>query len=249
MTGLRPAKAIEALRRLAKEADSPQVMAGGQEFTAWQKKVRSVVAGALGKDDSLVTDLENVSYTLWAFGVDTTQYEWDRARHSGIREAVGLIDAAIYQMELQNDGVDLLDESSFDAELWAHVANLVADQDWPKVAAQAAIFVEDRLKRWAGRPKAKNGDALYGRALYANVLGIGSDFELGGRGGESEGWLMLGMGFAQVLGNVDRHNIQNRPDARCYAIGVLGVASLILTQMRYEHPDRIDDSYKGQGSA
>lgn len=50
------------------------------------------------------------------------------------------------------------------------------------------------------------------------------------------------MGFAQALGNVDRHRIQKRDDARRYAIGVLGVGSLLLTQLRYEHSEVIEDA-------
>ena len=45
------------------------------------------------------------------------------------------------------------------------------------------------------------------------------------------------MGFAQALGNVDRHRIQSREDAQRYAIGVLGLGSLLLTQLRHEHGD------------
>lgn len=54
---------------------------------------------------------------------------------------------------------------------------------------------------------------------------------------EWEGWRALGMGFVQALGNVDRHNIQKRDDAKRYAFGVLGIGSLILTQLRYQHGD------------
>jgi hypothetical protein len=49
------------------------------------------------------------------------------------------------------------------------------------------------------------------------------------------------MGFAQAMGNVDRHRIQQRQDARRYAIGVFGLGSLLLTQLRYEHSDLIED--------
>lgn len=240
--GIRPAKAIEALRALKEEGGTPQVMAGGQALTAWKNKVRGVIESSLGANNSLLKELDNVRYTLSAWSPSTPDYEWDRARQRGIKNTVGLVDAAVFQLELATEGDDVIDDSSFDPELWAHVANLVADQDWSKVAAQAAIYVEDRLKRWAGIPRDKNGDPLYGRALYSNVLGAKSSFILGGRSGESDGWLMLGMGFAQALGNVDRHNIQDRPDVRRYAIGVLGVASLLLTQLRYEHPELIRDA-------
>jgi len=46
----------------------------------------------------------------------------------------------------------------------------------------------------------------------------------------------LGIGFAQAVGKVDRHRLQNRDYAKRYAIGVLGTDSL-LTQLRHQHPD------------
>ena len=53
------------------------------------------------------------------------------------------------------------------------------------------------------------------------------------------------MGFAQALGNVDRHRIQSRDDAQRYAIGVLGLGSLLLTQLRHEHGDLIEEQQTG----
>jgi hypothetical protein len=44
------------------------------------------------------------------------------------------------------------------------------------------------------------------------------------------------------VGNVDRHRIQRRPDQRPYVMGVLGLGSLLLTQVRREHPDRVLDA-------
>lgn len=40
-----------------------------------------------------------------------------------------------------------------------------------------------------------------------------------------------------AIGNVTRHSIEKRDDAKQYALGVLGMASLLLTQIRFEHPD------------
>jgi hypothetical protein len=33
------------------------------------------------------------------------------------------------------------------------------------------------------------------------------------------------------------HHIEDRDDARVYAIGILGTVSLIMTKVRLEHPD------------
>jgi hypothetical protein len=54
-----------------------------------------------------------------------------------------------------------------------------------------------------------------------------------------DGWRFLAVGFASALGNVDRHNIQDRADLKQYAFGVLGLASLLLVQVRFTHPDAI----------
>ena len=135
-----------------------------------------------------------------------------------------------------------MDERAFDPDLWDHVKGVVGDEDWAKVAALVAIFVEDRVRTWAGHPKdTRTGEDLVGKGLYSAVFANDSEYRLGRRSGEWEGWRMLGMGFAQAVANVDRHRLQNRADARRYALGVLGLGSLLLTQLRYEHGDHLHD--------
>jgi hypothetical protein len=242
---MRVEAAIGHLKNLKEEGTKAEVLSGGQEFTAWKAKSRAVIAQSLGKDDNLIERFDGINYSLSMWSTGTPDYVWDQARHSGIHQAIGLIDAAIYQLKFSVSNEELLDEDSFDLELWEHVKNLVADEDWPKVASQTAIFVENHLRTWACDPKDKSGESLYGKSLYAKVLADDSDWRLGNRAGEHEGWRFLGMGFAQALGNVDRHRIQNRDDARRYAIGVLGLGSLLLSQLRYEHAARIAE-YKEQ---
>jgi len=72
-----------------------------------------------------------------------------------------------------------------------------------------------------------------------------SDWRLGSRASEREGWRAFATGFALALSNVDRHRIQRREDAQRYAIGVLGLGSLLLTQMRHEHGELIEDVETG----
>jgi hypothetical protein len=43
------------------------------------------------------------------------------------------------------------------------------------------------------------------------------------------------MGFALALRNVDTHRIQQRDDHKRHAMGVVGTASLLLTQLRHQH--------------
>lgn len=238
---MRASRAIEELQRLKHEATTPLVLKGGAELTTWKAKVRGVLVAALGKDDHLLTRFDVIRYTLSAWSSGTPDSQFDAARHRGIQDACGVIDAAIYQLELQSDIEEPINDQAFDSELWDYVKGLVEVGDWGKVAAQTAIFVENHLRTWTEAPKDNHGEDLYGKALYASVLSDKSDWRLGSRAGEHEGWRMLGMGFAQAIGNVDRHRIQKRPDGRLYAIGVLGLASLLLSQLRYEHGDLIAD--------
>lgn len=134
-----------------------------------------------------------------------------------------MIAAAVHQLQLKSETAEPVDEHSFDPELWTFVRDLVEEEDWGKVASQTAIFVESHVRDLAGDPKDNRGDSLVWKGLYAAVFADESDWRLGARAGEREGWWFLGMGFAQALSNVDRHKIQRRDDGRRYAIGVLGL--------------------------
>lgn len=239
---MRPERAIEQLELLKSEAASGDVTAGGEHLTAWKGKVRGVLTAAVGSDDHLVSRFDGVRYTLSVWTSSTPQSRFDAARHRGIRNACGIIDAAIYQLKLQTDDSDEpVDHRSYDPELWEHVKNLVDDQDWGKVASQTAIFVEDRVRVWAGDPKSGKSESLVGRELMGRVFSDESDWRLGSRAAEREAWRALATGFAGALSNVDRHRIQKRDDARRYAVGVLGLGSLLLTQLRHEHGELIED--------
>ena len=233
------------LQELKDEATTHQVKKGGEHFVAWKGKVRGVLVAALHKDNHLVDRFDEVKYTLSMWSTSTPAGAFENARYRGIRNACGIIDAAIYELQLQVEDEAPVDRRSFDPELWEHVKHLVEYGDWGKVASQTAIFVEDRIRTWASEPTSRSGETLVGKGLMARVLGETSDWRLGARAGEREGWRALGMGFAQALSNVDRHRIQSRKDAQRYAIGVLGLGSLLLTQFRHEHDVLIEDVQNG----
>jgi hypothetical protein len=195
-----------------------------------------VVARSLGPRNDLVSKLDENSYGLSAFWSNTPESAWVDAFARGVNTAVVYIDAAMYELELLAGDDEPVDQRSFDPELWDHVKDLVGSEDWGKVASQTAIFVESKLRTWA----ALDSDS-YGKGLYANALGDIGEFRLGTRKPEWEGWRSLGVGFAQAIGNVDRHRIQDRQDARRYGLGVLGLGSLLLTQLRYVHDDLIEE--------
>ena len=97
------------------------------------------------------------------------------------------------------------------------------------------------LNEWYAVDLVKNQDgAVVGKNMYAHALSNAGELRLGAQSNEWEGWRNLGMGFAQATSNVDRHHVQIRPDLKRYAVGVLGLASLLLTQMRHAHAELIE---------
>lgn len=127
------------------------------------------------------------------------------------------------------------DVSMFDGDLWEHVRHAVDAQQWAQVASQAIIFLEDTVRTRAGTPQAKGGGPLVGKDLIIKALASDGPLPLAQLANEIEGWRSLGQGLVAATGNVDRHHIQKRDDLRSYALGVLGTASLILTQIKHVH--------------
>ncbi|MET9267019.1 TIGR02391 family protein [Amycolatopsis sp. NPDC004079] len=233
-------KAIETLQQLKAEAQGPSIRRGSGEYTSWKTRVRSVLIRALGKDHHTLTAFDGVRYGLSMYSSSTPESAFEQAFQRGLRKACGVIDAAIFELEDAGTSDDAVDETVFDPELWGHVQTHIQNEDWQAVASQTAIFVEDRVRQWCGNPKGRNDETLVGKGLYAKVFANDGQYRLGKEPGEWEGWRGLGMGFAQALSNVDRHNIQRRDDAKRYAFGVLGLGSLILTQLRYQHGEDLD---------
>jgi len=234
---VRPENAIRDLQELKDEAWTAEVEHGGEALTLWQTRVRTVMERSLGPGHHLTGALEDVRYTLSAWSSSTPDYYSDRARHAGIRQTCGLIDAAIYDLRLSLPAEEPADQRAYDPELWEYVKRTVEAEDWPKVPAMVATFVENHVRTWTGDPVDSHGEPLAGEDLFSKVLADDSEFRLGQTGSEIEGWRRLGVGFAQAIRNVDPRRIQSRNDARRYAIGVLGLGSLLLTQLRHEHPE------------
>src|SRR5262245_3296528 len=223
---MRPARAIEELQALKRESKAnTDLWDPGAKRDSWKAKVDIVLVRSLGQD----------SETLAVFRRVSTAEDSDHFLKAVATEE-GLIDAAIYELRLQG-GDEPIAEHAYDPELWAHVKTLVEDEEWGEVASQTAIFVENHVRTWAGNPQDNNGNSLAGNALYAEVFSNASPYRLGRQESEWEGWRGVGVGVARALGNVDRHRSRSRDDAKRYAIGVLGLGSLLLTQLFFEHRD------------
>jgi hypothetical protein len=230
--------AIQNLRALKQEAEEQGLsLKPSKKFISWKNRTQSVLIRGLGADHHIAKAFADIRYTLSMWSDNTPDSVWDSAFMGGLDKAKGVLDAAIFELELGSTSDDAVDETAFDPDLWAHVQSHVQNEEWQKVASQAAIFVEDCVRQWCGDPKGRNGETLVGKGLFAAVLANDGQYRLGKEAGEWEGWRFLGMGFAQALSNVDRHNIQKRADAKRYAFGVLGLGSLVLTQLRHQHGD------------
>ncbi|MEV6238672.1 TIGR02391 family protein [Lentzea sp. NPDC051838] len=230
--------AVENLKSLREEAEQQGIqLKPPAKLASWRGRVQTVLTRALGADHHATKAFMDVRYAPRAVTSSSTQSYFDNAFLSGLAKVTGIIDAAIFELELAGTSDDAVDETAFDPDLWSHVQSHVQGEEWQKVASQTAIFVEDRVRQWCGNPTGSSGEALVGKRLFSTVFADAGQYRLGKQAGEWEGWRALGMGFAQALSNVDRHNIQKRPDAKRYAFGVLGLGSLILTQLRHQHGD------------
>lgn len=235
-----PNEAIRVLNSLLEELTVGNVVEDSHATDSWSARVRAVFVRALGQDSHLVDKLDAVWFSPGFYYDGQPESEFTEARRNGVKSASALIDAAIFDLGLSipASAANGLTPENYDAGLWAHVGSLVTREDWALLASAVATYVEDRVRTWSGLPA-----GTVGHGLYANALGPNGALPLGGTGtqGESEGWKYVGMGLAQAVGNVDRHRITSRSDLRQYAIGVLGLGSLLLTQIRWEHPGRISN--------
>lgn len=224
------------LRQLREEASTLPPSVSSSEFNSWQQRTRSVLTRSLGDGHAVTHAFIQMRWTPMAYTIGDDS-AFPRAFRASVPEAQGLIDAAIFELEQFATPDDAIFDAGIDPELWAHVRDHVAAEEWGKLASQTAIFTEDRIRNWAGRPVSEVGEKL-----MTAVFGERGDFRLGLTDGEKNGWHRLAMGISMALRNVDAHRIQQRADHKLYAIGVLGSSSLLLTQMRYEHGNRFHDT-------
>ncbi len=228
--------AIQTLEKLQDEgvAMMSQVMSQGS-LISWKGRVASVLRRSLGPDHACTTQFDEVNYTpnvIQAGEFNNGSEEYFR----GLDEAMAIIDVALFELSQENAQVAPWGEQpSYDQELWNHIRTHVQNEDWSTVASQTAIFVENCLREWSG-VRGKDGQMLGPKELNLTLFNTDTGiFRLGESPSEREGWRNLGTGFALALRNVDTHRIQKRDDVKPYALGVLGLGSLILTQIRHQH--------------
>ena len=126
-------------------------------------------------------------------------------------------------------------DSAIDPELWDHVNTLVRSNDWNKVPVVVAAFLENKLRTWANiGPQTKGSTEVFKQAIGARGY-----FPLGDTDDSSEvqGWSQLSVGFALAIRNSAAHGEVKERYAKQYAFGVIGLASLIITELKDKYGD------------
>ena len=230
------AEAISRLKALRAEAATLPPSTSSAEFNSWKPRTRSALTRALGEKHHITQRFVRTKWTPSMYTLGDTE-AFTQTFRATVPEVQGILDAAVAEIELLAEEGPVADEAGIDHELWEHVAPEVRSEAWGKAAREAVIFTEDRIRRWAGRPVTE-----VGKDLAVAIFGSNGEYRMGLADGEKQGWQFLAQGIAQALRNADTHRIQDRADHRCYAMGVIGACSLLLTQMRYEHGNRFHDA-------
>ncbi|MCP3423820.1 TIGR02391 family protein [Nocardioides pinisoli] len=191
-----------------------------------------IVASYLGAQHYLVTKLGELQVPSRFAAAIPLAMQTD----SVTDEFVGLVNAAINLLDVTY-GRSSPHPPICDPDLWEHIEELVRIEAWSKIPAAVATFVEDWFRKRGGDPRHESGAKLVGGDLFKRVL---RDYPLGGQESERAGWRFLGMGLAQAIGNLHRHNIENREDAEQLAWGVIGLGSLLLGELRLALAARSD---------
>ena len=124
---MNPDRAIQQLTDLRGQAETPSIQASTPEHQAWKAKVEFILSASLGADSAMLKKFSEVSYSIgfWAGGPDEAARDAEYFR-GAVAEAVALIDAAIYQL-------DLMVEPPATATPVAVTESQVADGESPSV--------------------------------------------------------------------------------------------------------------------
>jgi Protein of unknown function (Hypoth_ymh) len=195
----------------------------------WRHKLSTLITEILDPNHALAIRLAGIH---WRFRSTLQWGSDDETFRRAKQTAAEIIETSRWELGRRAPTTDPFVDATIDPELWEHVRGLVAARDWEKLAREAAVFVEDKLRNWAGVPPSVTGR---GNIFKAATGSSGFLLPKVGPASEQQGWQQLAAGFAPTLRNPSGHQVTNRSDAKRYALGVLGMASLLLTEVRHEY--------------
>jgi hypothetical protein len=202
-------------------------------LTAWRERTSAVMRMAMGETHVLTSRFEDIRYHPLVFGGGTDiDAAFSASRRSGIARAQALIGAAIFEVQTADIAQKYVAEI-FDVELWSKVEHLVTGEKWDQLVTASVVFFEHWVRTRTGLPNSTIGvdlmkDAFKPGGLLALATGEAPS--------ETQGWHLMATGMTMAVRNAAGHRIDDRPDGRTYAMGVLGTISLLMTQVRLEHP-------------
>lgn len=198
--------------------------------------VIAVLREAFSDDDPFVLGMQSVTLPNRELGtVNPGRYA--RRLQSTIMTTRALIERAIQRLEARATQDLPMDVTTTDPDLWEYVGNLITNGDWAHVGSAACRFLEHQVRSWAGATSEADAPGL-----VAGLFGRGADLALGDNEGQRQGWESIIRGMLMGPRNAVQHGIDGRhPDElRRFAAGVVGAATMILTEIRSRHPQRFE---------
>lgn len=213
-------------------------------LSVWRHKLYALIGEILDPKHALAIRLSGVRLDTTASSlvrrwggepVRPARNPWvDEDFKKAKQDAAEIIEALRWELGRYVPATDPFTDATVDPELWEHVRGLIEAKDWEKVAREAAVFVEDKLRHWASVLPSVTGSV---NVFKAAIGSSGFVVPKAGPPSEQQGWQQLAAGFALALRNPSGHQVRHRSDAERYALGVLGMASLLLTELRHEYGD------------
>src|SRR6266511_3845364 len=150
------ARAVLLLKARLDELE--RLSTANRDFEEWRQRTELTLRRVFHDDHKLVKDFQQVSFYPMAYPADAADYQ--RNFDSGRDSAVAVLKGAVYEVEELTELADFASGASIDPELWEHVEHLVEQEQWDQAASQTAIFVESRIRQWAGRPDSETTTRL-----------------------------------------------------------------------------------------
>ena len=165
--------AAKKLELLQSQLDAAQDLRDGKndDLEAWRQKTATVLRMAMGDDHDHTYGFDNITYRS---KVSTSAHQ--AMRQKGLGEAVALLKAAIFEVEIEVEE-EALPGATFDTELWNKIDYLVQGEKWDQVVSSAVIFFE----HWTGT-RSGLSTALVSDKLMSAAYRPGGPLELGTAG-------------------------------------------------------------------
>jgi hypothetical protein len=150
-------RAVHLLQQLLVELEGIRPGSGG-ELIDWQRRADLTLRRIVGDERHFIEALSKIWFSPMVYpaspGAEQSAFD------GGKQEAAALLKGVIYEHEVLRESPDFASDAATDPELWQHVEHLVEQEQWGQVASQVAIFVESKLRQWAGRPATEVGEKL-----------------------------------------------------------------------------------------